>query len=230
MPDKRLRRAVRVALFAVVVGAVVLVGYGIGYATSKNNGASPAPATNAATAPPNGDITTAPNDAAAATAAPDGDEATASSDSTAAPSVGNSNNSLVYENAGSLPPIVPDADAWPDADVAYSCQPSSVHPTDGQFRFSSGNLAVDAAYNLAMCEVNENVQDGIFIAGNGWTQLWTRDTAFAVEQAAGLLRPDVSLRSLEKCVEEWPIEETIYANKTVWYQDVCGHFGCVSDM
>jgi hypothetical protein len=134
-------------------------------------------------------------------------------------------DSFLYEKAGSLPPVVPDSVVWPDSNLSYSCQPSSDHPTDGYFQFSSGNRAVNDAYNLAMCETNENVQDGVWIAGNGWAQLWTRDTSFSIEQATGLLRPDVSFASLEKCVEPWPIEEADGANKTVWFQDQCGHFG-----
>lgn len=136
-----------------------------------------------------------------------------------------SGDTVLHEKAGNLPPIIPDVTAWPDSNVSYSCQPSSDHPTDGHFQLSSGNRAVNKAYNLAMCETNENVQDGVWIAGNGWTQLWTRDTSYAVEQAAGLLRPDISLTSLEKCVQEWQIEEADGDNKRVWFQDECGHFG-----
>jgi hypothetical protein len=134
-------------------------------------------------------------------------------------------NSVFYQEAGSLPPIVPDSDAWPDSNLDYSCQSSSLHPTDGCFQLSSGNRAVNEAYKLAICETNENIDNGVWIAGNGWAQLWTRDTSFSVEQAAGLLRPDISFVSFEKCVEQWPIEEAFGVNKTVWFQDQCGHFG-----
>lgn len=151
-----------------------------------------------------------------------------------------------YLTAGSDPPLVA-PDAWPEKDEPYECIRGLSLQPDETFQLASGNAALDKAYNLALCETYANIQQdndddgsGYWIAGNGWTQLWTRDTAYAVEQAAGLLRPDISLNSLVKCVEEWPIaqvevvaaaaaatrdnNETI-VNKTVWYQDECGHFG-----
>jgi len=92
-------------------------------------------------------------------------------------------------------------------------------PTDQPFTFSSGSSAYDEAYSLAMRELSENVEDGMFIAGAGWSQLWTRDTAYAVELAASLVRPQVAKRSLERCVEQAD------GIGTVWLQDECGHFG-----
>lgn len=94
--------------------------------------------------------------------------------------------------------------------------------TIGSFRLYTGNDRVDTAYQLAMDELRQNIAhaDGssYFIAGSGWDQLWTRDTAYAIELAGGLVRPEVSRHSLATCTEEWN-------GKTVWYQDRCGHFG-----
>jgi hypothetical protein len=111
------------------------------------------------------------------------------------------------------------------------------------FELHTGSPRVDAAYKLAMSELEQNVAtvdettqqptDPYFIAGNGWTQLWTRDTSFAIELGAGLVRPDVSLTSLRKCTAKAGIRQepkegshtTVFVNEKVWYQDECGHFG-----
>lgn len=200
---------IRLVLFALSLGSILLLGYGIGWAISN---AKVEPAESASSDSHNASRKNLSSiDSFPSTASIAGDETNV--------------DSVLYEEAGSLPPIVPDSDAWPDSNLDYSCQPSSDHPTDGYFQLSSGNRAVNEAYTLAMCETNENIQDGVWIAGNGWTQLWTRDTSFSVEQAAGLLRPDISFVSFEKCVQFWPIEEAFGANKTVWFQDECGHFG-----
>jgi hypothetical protein len=86
------------------------------------------------------------------------------------------------------------------------------------FEFSSGVKAYDVAYQLAMAEMVKNIENGTFVAGNGWDQLWTRDTSFAVELAAGLVFPHVSMESLKKSIE-------IDNGQQVWLQDKCGHFG-----
>jgi hypothetical protein len=87
------------------------------------------------------------------------------------------------------------------------------------FEFSSGIQSYNDAYNLAMTEMATNVVNGTFIAGAGWDQLWTRDTSFAVELAAGLVYPQVSMTSLKESVEK----DDEFGD--VWLQDKCGHFG-----
>lgn len=87
------------------------------------------------------------------------------------------------------------------------------------FEFSCGIKAYDDAYKLAMTEMGQNIENGTFIAGAGWKQLWTRDTSYAVELAAGLVHPELSKKSLEKSTE---VDKTF---GQVWLQDVCGHFG-----
>lgn len=116
---------------------------------------------------------------------------------------------------------------------------------DDWFKLVTGNDRVDRAYQLAMDEVRQSikVRDGkdggspYFVAGAGWDQLWTRDTAYAVELGAGLVEPEVSRLSLQSCTEETkflkrvqPKEEgdRLIAKKekvTVWFQDSCLHFG-----
>ena len=91
------------------------------------------------------------------------------------------------------------------------------------FDLSTGNSRIDQAYRRALEELHANIKykedcSPYFVAGNGWDQLWTRDTAYAVELAAGLVAPEVSRLSLETCTEE-------VSGTTVWLQDTCGHFG-----
>ena len=87
------------------------------------------------------------------------------------------------------------------------------------FEFSSGIKAYDDAYKLAMVEVEANIEKGVFIAGAGWKQLWTRDTSYAVELGAGLVNPEISKESLKKSIE---VDKEF---GDVWLQDECGHFG-----
>jgi len=88
------------------------------------------------------------------------------------------------------------------------------------FEFSSGVKSYDTAYQLAHAEMSQNIQNGTFIAGAGWDQLWTRDTSYAVELAAGLVHPEISKKSLEKSIQ---VDEK--SGEQVWLQDICGHFG-----
>jgi hypothetical protein len=104
------------------------------------------------------------------------------------------------------------------------------------FELKTGNSRIDSAYQLAMKELNDNIAvttpagkstNPYLIAGYGWTQLWTRDASYAIELAAGLVRPDASLTSLLQSIETVPIEvgASTIQNRTVWYQDECSHFG-----
>lgn len=93
------------------------------------------------------------------------------------------------------------------------------------FIVSLGNTDYDKAYQLALNEVELNIENGVFIAGAGWTQLWTRDTSYAVELGAGLLHPHMSQISLRKSTESYKGSHNI-----VWLQDSCGHFGGFPDL
>jgi hypothetical protein len=59
----------------------------------------------------------------------------------------------------------------------------------------------------------------LYCRGAGWKQLWTRDTAYAVELGAGLVRPDLAKSSLQRSTEHDP------EFGEVWLQDKCDHFG-----
>jgi len=91
------------------------------------------------------------------------------------------------------------------------------------FEFSSGVEAYDGAYKLAMTEMSQNIQNGTFIAGAGWDQLWTRDTSYAVELAAGLVHPEISKKSLEKSIQ---VDEK--SGEQVWLQVRAGIINSLS--
>ena len=91
--------------------------------------------------------------------------------------------------------------------------------TDSSKLFVSGVPAYDEAFTLALNEVQENTVNGEFIAGAGWTLLWTRDTSYAVELSAALINPQASKTSLESCTH------VVARVGTTWLQDQCGHFG-----
>jgi len=100
-----------------------------------------------------------------------------------------------------------------------SLSPPSAEPY-GPTVLETGLKDYDWAHNLALAEMEQNVQGNHFVAGEGWSQLWTRDTSYAAEQAASLLFPEVVRSSLEESVENDPD-----GAGTVWLQDSCAHFG-----
>jgi hypothetical protein len=73
-----------------------------------------------------------------------------------------------------------------------------------------------------MTEMANNIKE-TFIAGAGWKQLWTRDTSYAIESVAALVRPLLCRTSLQESIERDLITGSSPANK--WLQDECGHFG-----
>jgi hypothetical protein len=99
------------------------------------------------------------------------------------------------------------------------------------FVLETGNSRIDRAYQLAMDELHQNIEydaDGspYFVAGARRGRSWTRNVAYAVDLAGGLVQPDVSRLSLEACTERASIfvgEEEVAA--TVWHQDTCADIG-----
>src|SRR5262245_59864784 len=63
-------------------------------------------------------------------------------------------------------------------------------------RLLTGVAAYDAAYRKAVDVVAADSVDGRFIAGEGWPQVWTRDTAYAIDLACALIRPVASRNTL----------------------------------
>ena len=102
---------------------------------------------------------------------------------------------------------------------------------DGPPILRTGQDEYDWAYRLALEEIDANVGEGDrFIAGEGWAQLWTRDTSYAAESAASLLYPAVVRSSLEASVEVDPDADEEDDSEgappaLVWLQDSCAHFG-----
>ncbi len=86
------------------------------------------------------------------------------------------------------------------------------------FDFSSGNTAYDEAYQKARRVIAADVQDGKFLAGQNWQQVWTRDTSYSVELACALLHPEVSKTTL------LGLGQQVEGIGECWYQDKCGHF------
>lgn len=108
-------------------------------------------------------------------------------------------------------------------------RPPKFHPHFSRhlesLKLQSGVDAYDAAFTLALQEVSQNIQDdGRFIAGAGWTQLWTRDTAYALQLSLALLYPQVSENTLKALTETHSNSKSNSFGET-WLQDVCGHFG-----
>lgn len=88
----------------------------------------------------------------------------------------------------------------------------------GSFVLSSGQPAYDQAYEKARRVIAADVQDGKFLAGQNWAQVWTRDTSYSVELACALLHPEVSKTTLLGLTQE------VKGIGECWYQDKCGHF------
>jgi predicted alpha-1,2-mannosidase len=88
----------------------------------------------------------------------------------------------------------------------------------GRVTLTSGDRRIDMAYAKAARGIEADVQDGSFLAGQNWAQVWTRDTSFSVDMACALLHPEVSKNTLLGLREEVP------GIGDCWYQDKCGHF------
>ncbi len=91
-------------------------------------------------------------------------------------------------------------------------------PAKNTCSFNSGVPACDAAYEKARRVIAADVQDGKFLAGQNWAQVWTRDTSYSVELACALLHPDVSKTTL------LGLTQAVNDIGECWYQDKCGHF------
>lgn len=89
---------------------------------------------------------------------------------------------------------------------------------DSDFGFVSGVPAYDQAYQKARRVIAADVQDGKFLAGQNWQQVWTRDTSYSVELACALLHPEVAKTTL------LGLTQGVEGIGECWYQDKCGHF------
>src|SRR3974377_970680 len=80
--------------------------------------------------------------------------------------------------------------------VFITCSFAAEADSGAGFEFSSGIASYDQAYQKARRVIAADVQDGKFLAGQNWQQVWTRDTSYSVELACALLHPGVSKTTL----------------------------------
>lgn len=82
-------------------------------------------------------------------------------------------------------------------------EPSGDYP---QYR---GDIPLlEAAYNLALCELEENSSsDGLLMTGKAWQSVWTRDIAYSVHLSLALAAPVRSAHSLRSRVHNGEIME-----------------------
>ena len=102
--------------------------------------------------------------------------------------------------------------------MGWGVGPAGAADLGDGFRLQSGDAALDAAYRKALSVIAADVQDGKFLAGQNWAQVWTRDTSYSVELACALLHPEVSKTTLLGLTQE------VEGIGECWYQDKCGHF------
>ena len=57
------------------------------------------------------------------------------------------------------------------------------------------------AYEQALKNIYQNIdhKNSVFHAGKDWNQVWTRDGSYSIDLACGILFPEVSKRTLQKC-------------------------------
>ncbi|WP_394839813.1 hypothetical protein LVJ94_23280 [Pendulispora rubella] len=101
---------------------------------------------------------------------------------------------------------------------SQACHAQRPPVASAKLAFSSGLANYDAAYGKALGVIQADVKNGVFIAGQNWDQVWTRDTSYSIDLGAGLLYPDVAKKTLEGMTED-------DAFGKVWIQDKAGHFG-----
>lgn len=82
----------------------------------------------------------------------------------------------------------------------------------------SGQPIHDAAYAKAWRDVAGNIVADRLIAGQNWPQIWTRDSAYALDLGSGLGRPDIAKATMRA-------KTTMIGLGEVWSQDRAGHFG-----
>ena len=93
----------------------------------------------------------------------------------------------------------------------------AIGPAD--FVFDSGHADYNQAYEKARSVVASDIHDGRFLAGQGWAEVWTRDSSYSIDLALDLLEPDLSRNTLSSVKQDAPgIGEC-------WAQDSCAHFG-----
>ncbi|MCC8020402.1 MAG: hypothetical protein LIO63_00200 [Akkermansia sp.] len=82
-------------------------------------------------------------------------------------------------------------------------KPSGAYP-----RYSGSIPVLEAAYNLALCELEDDTMDGgLLMAGKAWPRVWTRDVAYAAHLSLALAAPERAMQSLRARVRGGEVVE-----------------------
>lgn len=126
----------------------------------------------------------------------------------------------------SLPPSTKDAavdaPALPQG-PANACDVARGPVKSGKLAFASGKAEYDALYAKAVDVIAKDTVNGAFIAGQNWSQVWTRDSSYSIDLGAGLLETDVATATLKGMTEH--DNGAGGGGRAVWIQDAAGHFG-----
>lgn len=98
-------------------------------------------------------------------------------------------------------------------------------PVKGYPQYESGQMLVNALYNMAVSDIASNVRpDSTFRAGKEWDGVWTRDVSYSIYLSLAALAPETSMRSLRAKVKNgrivqdtgtggsWPVS----SDRIVW--------------
>lgn len=92
-------------------------------------------------------------------------------------------------------------------------------PSSPELVFDSGDAAYNQAYEKARKVIASDIRHNQLLAGQGWAQVWTRDSSYSIDLSLNLLHPNLSISTLLRLKKDVPgIGEC-------WAQDSCGHFG-----
>jgi hypothetical protein len=102
---------------------------------------------------------------------------------------------------------------------AASQPPDTNAATSESFVFDSNLPEYNEAYQKAQTVIERDSRNGKFIAGEGWPQVWTRDSSFSTDLALSMLKMKLCMTTLMGLSQEVP------GVGECWAQDKCGHFG-----
>lgn len=98
-------------------------------------------------------------------------------------------------------------------------------PVKGYPEYKSGQMLVDALYNMAVSDIASNIRpDSTYRAGKEWDGVWTRDISYSIYLSLAALDPATSMRSLRAKVKNgrivqdtgtggsWPVS----SDRIVW--------------
>jgi Amylo-alpha-1,6-glucosidase len=103
----------------------------------------------------------------------------------------------------------------------FAAETAQANPSCGtdDFVFDSGRADYNQAYEKARRVISSDIRNERFLAGQGWAEVWTRDSSYSIDLALNLLHPTLSRSTL------FAIKEDVPGIGECWAQDSCGHFG-----